>query len=67
MSTMGGMTIGRMVTKSSTRRILGNLRWTYVAVGTMSTMVRTVVTAASRRDRKKAAENPTCEGMARTA
>jgi len=33
----------------------------------MSTMVNTVVTAASRRDRKKAAEKPTCEGMARTA
>ncbi len=56
--TTGGITIGRIVTPSMTRRSRGSRRCTYTVVGSMSAMVSTVVMTASLTDSSKAAEKP---------
>jgi hypothetical protein len=50
-STTGGITIGKIVIPSSSRRRPGSRRCTYTAVGSMSAMVITVVMTASRTER----------------
>jgi hypothetical protein len=51
MSTTGGITIGRRVMPSKSRRNLGTRRWMKTAVGTISSRVITVVMRASRSDK----------------